>query len=238
MKNIKDLSPKQINQHVKIGTKLPLATSLHYPSRGQTAIQELYLTKIGKLFLKKTSKRNHQDCQVNEKNGSLAEREYWCFCLARYIGLNTPPLWLIDKNTTIQIWFNIPDAHIYTSSHGKMFFLAENIYNCALFDWLTGQIDRHNANYLYDYINKKIILIDSAHSLLKHTGSLPDYLEKFELINDSDFSKKQQTIVSKKLLSLSKNKLEQLIPLKDLSEKKALLWRHNQIKQINTIKDI
>lgn len=46
------------------GNKLPFAIN-NYPSRGQTAVQELYQTDVGKLFLKRVSEKNHIElCEV------------------------------------------------------------------------------------------------------------------------------------------------------------------------------
>src|SRR5262245_13482252 len=80
------LSPAEIPSLIKKGTKLTWATH-SYPSRGQTTTQEIYLTKEGKLFLKRVSKRNHTECQITAENGTLAEREFWAHRLATKLGL-------------------------------------------------------------------------------------------------------------------------------------------------------
>lgn len=219
------------------GTKLPLATK-NYPSRGQTSVQELYQTKIGKLFLKRSSERNHTECQIKIESGTLAQREYWAFSLARKLDLQVPSLTLLDRFTTVQVWLDLPDAHLYKMSKGVMAFEQENVFNCALFDWLTGQVDRHDANYLYDFVNKRIVPIDSAHGFLKYEGSLPDYLHLYE-IGDSD--KLSINIVSKfhgKLKKIKNSELIKLAPLKDKNERDAFLIRKEQLDKVKTIQDI
>ncbi|MBF0107389.1 MAG: hypothetical protein HQM16_18925 [Deltaproteobacteria bacterium] len=232
------LTNKKIRLLIAKGEKQPLAVESPYPSRGQTAWQLLYQTKAGRLFLKKTSKKNHIECCINENSGSLAQREFWCFCLARAVGLPVPELWLLDKETTIQRWLDFPDGHIFSTSLGKMNFLPQNVYECALFDWLTGQVDRHDANYLYDYVNKRIILIDSAHSLLAHTGSLPDYLKMYEFSEVNELQKVIQTKTSEQIKKFKVAKLKKLVPLKDKKESEALANRLQQLQGVNTIRGI
>lgn len=222
---------------IREGHRLPLATK-NYPSRGQTAIQELYQIPQGKFFLKKVSRQNHIDCQIDPDAGTLAERESWAFCLAKEIALVTPQLWLLDKQTTVQTWLDFPDGRQYATSYGKLLLGPENVFDCALFDWVTGQIDRHDANYLYDYVNKKIILIDSAHCLLKYTGSIPDYLKYFEVGYPELLSKPLITETYQKLTSLSEKKLTRLMPLRNQEETKSLFERWKQIKSIKNIQSL
>jgi len=94
MKN-EDYTNRDIEILIREGERLPLAVE-NYPSRGQTAVQELYQTREGKLFLKRVSERNHTECQINIDSGTLAEREFWAYRLARAIGLFVPMLWLKD----------------------------------------------------------------------------------------------------------------------------------------------
>ncbi len=220
------------------GKKRPLGVDIHYPSRGQTSVQELYETRLGKIFLKRVSERNHKDCQINPVYGTLAEREAWCSRLAQTIGLDVPDLRLLDESTTVQKWLNLSDAHTYSTTLGKMTFEAENVFECALFDWVTGQIDRHDANYLYDYVNQKIILIDSAHSLLKHTGSLPDYLKLYEFSEVQNLNRALATKISTRFKKISPEQMLTNIPLRNDQEKQALLDRHAQIQTVNTISDV
>ncbi|MBI2335707.1 MAG: hypothetical protein HYU97_02960 [Deltaproteobacteria bacterium] len=232
--------PKDSAQIVKLleeGVQLPLAIK-HYPSRGQTSVQELYQTKLGKLFLKRSSKRNHQECQVNPKYGTLAEREYWAYRLALFLKLNVPQLVLFDSYTTLQQWLDFPDAHQYSTSQGVMKFKTENIFDCTLFDWLSAQIDRHDANYLYDYVNSKIILIDSGHAFLKYDGTLPDYLKVFEIAYPRELTKKVFTPVFDIIQNLSMKKLIKLVPLKNEEEKEALSNRLLSLKQVNCLIDL
>lgn len=158
---------KEIRRLIKTGQELPMALE-NYPSRGQTAIQKLYQTKSGKLFFKKVSDRNHQECQIDTQSGTLAEREFWAYRLAHALGLNVPQMTLLDPLTTVQSWLDIPDAHHFITDQGPLALDTRNVFECACFDWLTGQIDRHDANYLYDFVNKKIILVDSAHAFLQY----------------------------------------------------------------------
>lgn len=229
--------PGQIKKLLKEGVELPLATK-NYPSRGQTAVQKLYQTKIGKLFLKRVSRRNHEDCQIDPATGSLAEREFWAYSLAKAIGVKVPPLQLIDKSTTVQIWFDMPDGHLYKKSQGAMEFIAENVYDCALFDWLTGQIDRHDANYLYNYIKREIVLIDSTYGFLKYEGSLPDYLHLFEIGNKKDLLKKIKTPTKMILDKVSEQELQILVPLRNAEETSALIERKKNLRSAHTIQDI
>lgn len=226
-----------IRKLIKTAKQMPLATR-GYPSRGQSKRQELYKTPKAKFFLKQVSSTNHRDCQIKPETGTLAQREFWAFCLAKHIGLNTPDLTLLDKMTTVQIWFDLPDAQTFSTHHGKLRFQKENIFNCALFDWVTGQIDRHDANYLYDTIHQQIILIDSAHSFLKYEGALPDYLKIFELVADSALQDNITTAVSTKLKNITKQQLFKLVPLKDKHEKQALERRLAQAKDCSTLQNL
>lgn len=229
--------PSSILKAIRLGIKLPLATK-NYPSRGQTAVQALYQTSKGKFFLKKSSLQNHKHCQINPKSGTLAEREYWAYVLAQKIGLTVPKLWLVDQFTTVQVWLDYPDARTFATSQGKMELHSNDVYNCALFDWLTGQIDRHDANYLYNYVNQKIILIDSAHSFLKYEGSIPDYLKYFEIGFPKELAKPIITPIQKILKNLTKNKLYELVPLKEKDEEIALKARWEQTIKARCIQDI
>jgi hypothetical protein len=219
------------------GTELPLATK-NYPSRGQTAVQKLYQTKKGKLFLKRSSEQNHIDCRIDPKVGSIAEREFWAFRLACAIGLRVPELALLDDRTTVQVWLDIPDGHLYKMSQGIMAFSAENIFNCALFDWLTGQVDRHDANYLYDYVNREVVPVDSAYAFLKYEGSLPDYLHLFEVGDAVEVPKNRSTGLQKRLRSMTDDQLRNLVPLRDESEAGALLTRKRDLDDVRSIQDI
>lgn len=219
-------------------TKHPLA-SQHYPSRGQTAFQEIYQTKIGKIFLKKTSANNLRDCQINIKSGSLAEREYWAYQLAHHIGINTPELVMLDIHTTIQFWLDHPDAATFATFQGPLQFTAEDVFDCSLFDWLTGQIDRHNANYLYNFADQQIIIIDSAFSFLKHDPNLPHYLEVYEQSQtNSTLTKPRTSKLSKKIHRLDSTTLDHLVPLRDKQEQTALYKRLSQLQNVNSIQDI
>ncbi len=234
---LKDLKISQIKKLLKVSQKSPFATK-NYPSRGQTAVQEIYQTSSGKLFLKKSSPRNHCECQIDPQTGSIAEREFWAFQLAHALQLNVPYLWLLDKNTTVQIWLDIPDARLFATSFGKLSLKAINVFECALFDWLTGQVDRHDANYLYDFVQQEIILIDSAHSFLKYEGSIPDYLKYFEIgfskqLNGTLFSPFQE-----RLKKLSTQQINKLVPLKNQEEKQALHQRWKQCKEVKSIQAI
>ncbi len=234
---MKHWSLKQIQLLLKRGAKLPLATQ-HYPSRGQTAVQELYQTSQGKFFLKRSSKQNHQDCQIDVKSGSIAEREYWAYCLARQIKLQVPELWLLDSMTTVQVWLDYPDVRQYSTFQGKLFLKSENVFDCALFDWLTGQVDRHDANYLYNYVDQEIILIDSAHCFLKYTGSIPDYLKYFEGSVPKELPRIQKTPTQSVIAKLSEKEILKLVPLNKVEEKAALLHRLGQLRKIQTLQEI
>lgn len=230
-------TPKQIQSFLEKGTKLKFATDITYPSRGQTATQELYITKIGKLFLKRTTVQNNTNCRIDLKSGSLAEREYWAYSLAKKIGLTVPELWLIDQHTTIQRWLDYPDASQCKNRQIPLNFELSNIFNCALFDWLTGQIDRHDANYLYDY--EKIILIDSAHSFLKYSGSLPDYLYLFQIQQKEKLEQKiRSNSIYRNLSGLSKIALKKIIPIRDPEEQNSLQERLKTLKNISSLQDI
>lgn len=227
----------QVKKWIQQGKKLPLATQ-NYPSRGQTAVQELYQTKVGKLFLKRVSRRNHEECQVKMEEGTLAEREYWAFCLAHFLSLKVPELALFDSMTTVQIWLDFPDGRQYTTAQKPLALKGENVFDCALFDWLTGQIDRHDANYLYDFVRQEIILIDSGHAFLKYSGSLPDYLRIFEVANERELRKKQNSQILEKVKNMRARSLKKLVPLKNFEEEESLLARAQQLKSVATVGDI
>ena len=108
------LTLKSVQGAIKKGGKVPFAIQ-HYSSKGQTAVQELYHTSLGKFFLKRVSDRNHSDCQINVQSGTLAEREFWAYRIAHKIGLEVPQLFLFDKSTTVQIWLDIPDMSIWAA---------------------------------------------------------------------------------------------------------------------------
>lgn len=232
------LSKKNLLRLLDKKTKHPLA-SQHYPSRGQTAVQEIYQTRIGKLFLKKTSLTNLRDCQIDIRAGSLAEREYWAYRLAQHIGIKTPELVLLDKHTTVQFWLDFPDAATFATVQGRLQFSAEDVFDCSLFDWLTGQSDRHNANYLYNFADQQIILIDSAFSFLKHDPSLPHYLEVYEQSQpNSALIKPRSSEVLNKIHSLSLATLDRFVPLRDDQEQTALNKRLLQLQNAKCIQDI
>lgn len=232
-----ELTVGNIKNLIKNGQKLPFATE-NYPSRGQTTTQELYQTEQGKFFLKRVSERNHLECQINVKSGSLAEREFWAARLARAIGFVVPELWLIDDFTTVQRWLDCPDGRTYKKSTGRMELIAQNVFECVLFDWVTGQIDRHDANYLYDFKNSLIIPVDSAHGFLKYEGSLPDYLHLFEVGNPSMLRKKIRSDVKIKLCKSEDETLRKLVPLRTEDEVKSFIVRKNSLKGVNTIQDL
>lgn len=232
-----NLSKTTIQKLLQSGSRREYAT-LHYPSRGQSAVQELYETSKGKLFLKRVSEQNHINCRINTASGTLAEREFWAFRLARELSLNAPTLWLIDSETTVQEWLDYPDACQYSTSQASMKLNPQNIFECALFDWLTGQIDRHDANYLYNFVNQAIILIDSAHSFLKYNGSLPDYLKLFEAAQPAELAKPRDPDMIERIAKLDEKKLKTLVPLRNEEEHTALLKRHSQLNSIRTIQSI
>lgn len=217
--------------------KQALATR-HYPSRGQTALQEIYQTAAGKLFLKKTSAANLRNCQIDAKSGTLAEREFWAFRLAETLGIRTPWLTLLDADTTVQAWLDFPDASQYATSQAAMKFKSGNVFDCALFDWLTGQIDRHNANYLYDYVEEEIIMIDSAHSFLKYEPALPHYLELFEAGSPRELNREVASEVSQRMAALKPADFKKLTPLRRTDEIESLLRRHEQALDARTIKNV
>ncbi len=230
-------STAQLRRLLARSVRLPLATQ-NYPSRGQTAVQELYQTPIGKFFLKQVNERNHRECQINAKSGTLAEREYWAYCLAQYLGLKVPSLALLDNMTTVQLWFDLPDGKQYKTSQGIMSLSADNVASCALFDWVTGQVDRHDANYLYNMATRQITLIDSGHAFLKYDGSMPDYLYLFETGNTPSLHKRLNLPILKKCRTLSTHVLFKLVPLRETSESEALVQRLHKVQQIGSIQDI
>ena len=231
------LNKSHVQKLIHEGQEQPLATK-NYPSRGQTAVQKLYQTEAGKLFFKQVSERNHRDCQIDVQSGTLAEREYWAFLLAKEIGLHVPELILLDEMTTVQCWLPYPYAHQYATYEGPLIYRARNIFHCALFDWLTGQVDRHNANYLYDFTEQQIILIDSAHAFLKQDGGLPAYLEFFESIHPNELSKVQRTSVFSSIKKLTQKHIRSFVKLRDESEAQALLTRHRQLMSVKSLADV
>lgn len=235
MKNLP--SPTAIQKLIKVGIRLPLATQ-NYPSRGQTAVQELYQTKIGKLFLKRVSERNHRECQIPVKSGTLAEREFWAYRLTCHLGLQAPPLVLLDDMTTVQLWLDLPDGKQYKTSRGVLSLHSKNVFDCALFDWVSGQVDRHDANYLYDMTAGTLIPIDSGHAFLKHDGSIPDYLHLFEATHSRDLSKRHLTDIVKAIRGLTPPTLNKLVPLRDGAERTALMKRLGQARSMRTMHDI
>ncbi|MBU4484402.1 hypothetical protein KKA47_03165, partial [bacterium] len=227
----------EIKTFIKQGVKLPLATQ-NYPSRGQTTVQELYQTTIGKLFLKKVSERNHKECQIDVPSGTLAEREFWAYCLARNVGLFVPEIWLLDPSTTVQTWFDYPDGHIYKTSTGIMELTAKNIFDCVLFDWITGQVDRHDANYLYDFNKCNVIPVDSAHSFLKYEGSMPDYLHLYEIKYPDLLNRRVKSDISDKVFNLSINKIKKMVPLRNDVELTALVKRIDKARDVSSMNDL
>jgi len=234
---IQHLKNMNIQQLLQEGYELPLAMK-HYPSRGQTAVQKLYQTKIGKLFLKEVSKRNHEECKIDIVSGTLAEREYWAFLLAQEMKLNVPELILLNESTTVQRWLDYPDANTFMTEQGKLTFKAENVFECALFDYLTGQIDRHDENYLYNFSDKEILLIDSAHAFLIFDGSMPDYLKLFEASNQEMLTKKMEVLAKRMLKSLNTKELQKLVPLRNAEEGKTLVKRYEQLSTVKSISDV
>ncbi len=216
---------------------MPLATQ-NYPSRGQTSVQELYQTEIGKLFLKRVSERNHEECQIDVSSGTLAEREFWAYCLAKQIGLFVPQVWFLDTFTTVQTWLDYPDGHIYKTSTGIMDLEARNIFDCVLFDWVTGQVDRHDANYLYDLKGCNVIPVDSAHSFLKYEGSMPDYLHLYEIKYTDKLNRKIKSNVFDKLFGLSEKKLKETVPLRNDHEWNALVDRVKKAESAPSIENL
>lgn len=227
----------EVRKYLKSGKGLSFATR-HYPSRGQSTVQELYRTKIGKIFLKRVSLQNHKNCQIDPRKGTLAEREAWSFRLARHLDLNVPELLLLDRHTTVQTWLDLPDGHIYSSIRGRMVFRASDVFDCGIFDWLTGQMDRHDANYLYDYVHQKIILIDSSFCFLKYDGSLPDYLKFFEVGSPVDLRKKWHSALCLRLKKTTDSELLKMVPLRDKEERDALVKRKRQCDLIHMIQEI
>lgn len=228
------LDNSDIKSLIQTGRKLSIAIE-HYPSRGQTATQELYQTDAGKLFLKRVSDRNHKECQINVRSGTLAEREFWSFKLANAIGLFVPALWLLDEMTTVQMWLEHPDGRSFKKSSGKMEFTSKNVFECALFDWVTGQVDRHDANYLYDYTKKLIVPVDSAHGFLKYEGALPDYLHLYEVGEPAKLSGKIVSEIKAKLDSLSDRQMKNIVQLRNADEMDAILMRKKQIADVKNL---
>lgn len=226
----------EIKHLIRNGHELPLALQ-DYPSRGQTAVQKLYQTDSGKLFLKKVSDRNHRECRIDVKSGTLAEREFWAHQLASALDLFTPQMALLDSSTTVQTWLDLPDAHHFITDQGPLKLKAGNVFDCACFDWLSGQIDRHDANYLYDFVNKKIVLIDSAFAFLKYDGALPHYLQIFEISSPEVLFHKQDSAILRNL-SLVKNQLMQIVPLRSAEERESLKRRAEQLQNVRTISGI
>lgn len=219
-----------------IETTKPQALSMaHYPSRGQSARQELYTHKTSRIFVKGVSKKNHEYCKIDMSDGTIAEREFWAYRIANHLKLNIPELGLVDKMTTAQEWLDYPDASTHTSRIGALELEAKNIYECGLFDWITGQQDRHNANYLYDLSSKQIILIDSAASFSKNSPSLPDYLEKFELGYSKDLQRKITTSLQQSMQITPQKTWFKLAPLRSAQEREAFLKRLQKINSIQTI---
>lgn len=229
--------PAQLRALIARSAGHPLATR-NYPSRGQSAIQRLYQTPQGKIFFKRTSEQNHRDCHIDPTTGTLAEREWWAYRLAVHLGLRVPQLWLFDRLTTLQTWLDIPDGRTYSTYHGVIRLQTPNVFDCACFDWLTGQIDRHDANYLYDFVRAEIVLIDSAHSLLRYEGSIPDYLRLFEFGNSAQLRQPQTTRVHHRICRLTPRQLRSLVPLRQQSEIAALAQRAAQIQSVQTTADI
>lgn len=201
-------------------------------------MQELYQTRIGKLFLKRVSGRNHRECQINIKSGTLAEREYWAFRLAHYLGLYVPPLALLDDMTTAQLWLDLPDGRQYKTSQGIMTLSADNVASCALFDWISGQIDRHDANYLYNMATRQITLIDSGHAFLKYDGSMPDYLYLYEAGNSQELRRPLKLSKPPNLARLTSTALRKLAPLRNADEARALERRVAQVVEAVSIQDL
>lgn len=236
MMNMEAYTAQEIRLLLDEGEKLPFAIE-HYPSRGQTSIQELFQTTQGKFFLKRVSERNHIECQIDVESGTLAEREFWASELASAIGLGVPPLWLLDDATTVQVWLDYPDGKTYKKSTGVMVLTPENVFNCVLFDWVTGQIDRHDANYLYDFKDQRIIPVDSAHGFLKYEGALPDYLHLFEIGRSKLLEKKITSSVKRKLDALTEEHLARLVPLRSADEAEALFSRKKEVAPVRCVRD-
>lgn len=235
---MRSLPPKaRIQKLIDTGRCMPLATK-NYPSRGQTAVQELYQTQIGKLFLKRVSERNHRECQINVRSGTLAEREWWAYRLAMFLGLQVPPLALLDDMTTVQLWIDLPDGRQYKSSQGVMTLSPDNVASCALFDWMTGQVDRHDANYLYNMATRHIMLIDSGHAFLKYDGSMPDYLYLYEAGNAQTLQRPLKLIKPPALSRLTAAALRKLVPLRDHDEAGALEKRVGKIAEARFLQDV
>ena len=222
---------------VKHGKAQKLGMS-HFPSRGQTARQELYVYQDQKLFLKGVSDKNHENCRINQHSGTLAEREFWAFCIAKYLKLLVPSLCLLDKKTTVQVWLPIPDAFLFTSRTGPLKLSTQDVYDCGLFDWVTGQQDRHNANYLYDFVHEKIILIDCANSFLKYSPALPHYLENFEVGHKSELDGEVASSLQKKIIKTPEKIWRQLVPLRSPEERDALLLRVQKMGLVKTVRDL
>lgn len=231
------LTNQKIFSLIRKGKKLPFAME-NYPSRGQTSIQELYQTDDGKFFLKRVSQRNHDECRIDTASGTLAEREYWAYKLAYELGLFVPALWLIDKFTTVQRWLDFPDGKTFKKSTGKMEMAAKNVFECVIFDWVTGQVDRHDANYLYDFRASLIIPVDSAHGFLKFDGAMPDYLHLFEIAEPKQLGRKIKSDIREALGKISDGALLKLVPLREPGETRALVARKNALSGVSCINDL
>lgn len=236
-KSAQKITPAFLKNLLKKSAPQTLAMR-HYPSRGQSAIQEIYQTKIGRLFLKQTSERNLIECQINKYSGTLAEREYWAANIAMVMGITMPIIWLLDKNTTVQNWINWPDANLFKSRYGRLTLHRQDVFNHALFDWTTGQIDRHDANYLYNFSNEHITLIDSAFSFLKYDGSMPEYLSYFEASSPNELKAPVDLTILKDTLHISPKTLIQLAPLRGREERFALLQRQQSLIPVKCLQDI
>lgn len=231
------VTKEEVEKLIKNGERLPFAID-NYPSRGQTAVQELYQTAIGKLFLKRVSERNHEECQIDVESGTLAEREFWAYTLATKIGLRVPALWLIDKLTTVQMWLDYPDGRTFKKSTGRMEFRALNIFECAVFDWVTGQVDRHDANYLYDYIDRAVIPVDSGHAFLKYEGGLSDYLHLFEISEPGYLNRKITSHIKNAIDEISNSELKGITALRVSDEFNALMKRKEALVKVRSLRDV
>jgi hypothetical protein len=122
--------------------------------------------------------------------------------------------------TTVQLWLDFTDGKQYKTSRGVLTLQPRNIFDCALFDWVSGQVDRHDANYLYDMSSHTIIPIDSGHAFLKYDGSIPDYLHLFEATHAESLSRRYNTDIAQSVRRLTSITLNKLVPLRDDIEKR------------------